>query len=83
MIKVLLQTDIKLCENPDRFVMYASFWAILERSITEEDKTAVVKEIEKIGDGFIQALPKRGKDPTWIRASAVNRVCFFEVEETE
>jgi len=83
MIKVLLQTDIKSGENPDRFVMYASFWAVLERPLAEEDKTAVVEEIEKTGDDFIQALPKHGKDPIWIRASAVNLVKFIEAEETE
>lgn len=80
MIKVLLRTDIKAGEGPAG-IRYESFWADLERPLTEEDKTAVVEEIEKTGDGFIQVCTKHSKEPVWIRASTVNLVKFIEAEE--
>lgn len=83
MIKVLLKTDIKKLELEGSPVKYETYWAVLERPITDEDKTAVVEEIEKTGDGFIQATPKHGAEPVWIRASAVNLVKFIGAEEDE
>lgn len=83
MIKVLLKTNIRQMELDGSPVRYETFLAVLERPLTEEDKTAVVEEIEKTGDGFIQVTSVRGKDPIWIRASAVKRVKFIEAEEDE
>ena len=80
MIKVLLRTDIMAGEGPAG-IRYESFWADLERPLAEEDKTAVVGEIEKTGDGFIQVCPNHGAEPVWIRASMVNLVKFIEAEE--
>ena len=83
MIKVLLKTNIRQMELDGSPVRYETFLAVLERPLAEEDKTAVVEEIEKTGDGFIQVMFVRGKDPIWIRASAVKMVKFIEAEETE
>lgn len=83
MIKVLLRTGMKQMELDGSPVRYETFLANLERPLAEEDKTAVVEEIEKTGDGFIQVTSVRGKDPMWIRASAVNLVKFIEAEEDE
>ena len=83
MIKVLLKTNIRQMELDGSPVRYETFLAVLERPLAEEDETAVVEEIEKTGDGFIQVTSVRGKDPIWIRASAVSLVKFIEAEETE
>jgi len=83
MIKVLLKTNIRQMELDGSPVRYETFLAVLERPLAEEDQTAVLEEIEKTGNGFIQALPEHGEDPIWIRASAVSLVKFIEAEETE
>lgn len=83
MIKVLLKTNIRQMELDGSPVRYETFLAVLERPLAEEDETAVLEEIEKTGDGFVQVMSVRGKDPIWIRASAVSLVKFIEAEETE
>lgn len=83
MIKVLLKTDIRKLELEGSPVKYETYWAVLGRPLAEEDKTAVVGEIKKTGDGFIQVTSRAGGDPIYLRASTIKAVRFIEVNEEE
>lgn len=83
MIRVLLKTDIKKLELEGSPVKYETYWAVLERQITDEDRIAVLEEIEKAGDNFIQVTSRAGGDPIYLRASTIKAVRFIEVNEEE
>lgn len=83
MIRVLLKTDIRKLELEGSPVKYETYWAVLERQITDEDRTAVLEEIEKAGDDFIQVTSRAGGDPIYLRASTIKAVRFIEVHEEE
>lgn len=83
MIKVLLKTDIRKLELEGIPVKYETYWAVLERQITDEDRIAVLEEIEKTGDDFIQVTSRAGGDPIYLRASTIKAVRFIEVNEEE
>ena len=83
MIKVLLKTDIKKLELEGGPVKYETYWAVLERPITDEERVAVLEEIEKAGDDFIQVTSRAGGDPIYLRASTIKAVRFIEVNEEE
>lgn len=83
MIKVLLKTDIKKLELEGSPVKYETYWAVLERQITDGDRIAVLEEIERAGDNFIQVTSRVGGDPIYLRASTIKAVRFIEVNEEE
>lgn len=83
MIKVLLKTDIKKLELEGSPVKYETYWAVLERQVTDEESIAVLEEIEKAGDNFIQVTSRVGGDPIYLRASTIKAVRFIEVNEEE
>ena len=83
MIRVLLKTDIKKLELEGNPVKYETYWAVLERPITNEESIAVLEEIEKAGDNFIQVTSRAGGDPIYLRASTIKAVRFIEVNEEE
>ena len=83
MIRVLLKTDIKKLELEGSPVKYETYWAVLERPITDEESIAVLEEIEKAGDDFIQVTSRAGGDPIYLRASTIKAVRFIEVNEEE
>ena len=80
MIKVLLKTDIKKLELEGGPVKYETYWAVLERPITDGDRVAVLEEIEKAGDDFIQVTSRAGGDPIYLRASTIKAVRFYRSE---
>lgn len=83
MIKVLLKTDTKQLELDGSPVRYESYWAILNQPITEENKLAVIEEVERTGDGFIQVQSRAGGEPIYLRASAIKAVKFIEEQKEE
>ena len=83
MMKVLLKTDIKKLELEGSPVKYETYWAVLERQVTDEESIAVLEEIEKAGDNFIQVTSRVGGDPIYLRASTIKAVRFIEVNEEE
>ena len=83
MIRVLLKTDIKKLELEGSPVKYETYWAVLKKPIEEKDKSILITDIEKVGDGFIQVMSRAGGDPIYLRASAIKAVRFIEVNEEE
>lgn len=83
MIKVLLKTDIRKLELEGSPVKYETYWAVLNSPITEDNRSAVIEEIERTGDGFIQVTSRAGGDPIYLRASTIKMVKFIEVNEED